>query len=145
MSYLDVIDVSDVRTLDDVIEFARSRYGVVVHWKEKAKFKKLWQSFKKDNPHVDVSILAHAISWGKSAGRKLKTLSGVFYMVADAHQAGALPQLDPHYGAAVSLDDEIYEILAIEKDDAWRTRLICAEGPAKERAIQEWRASRAVA
>lgn len=139
MSYVDLIASEDVKTIDDLIEYARSRYGVIINWQERAKFKKHWSDFQKSNPHVDFAIIVKAINWGKDTRRRLKTLSGVFYLVSAAFASGALPELDPDYSTRSRLEDGIFEALSIETDDFWRTRLIGSMGSAREQALTEWR------
>lgn len=146
MSYIDALNPDQVRTVDDIIEFTQTLYGVVVNWQDKARFKGMLKDFFKDNPHVDVPVIAKAIVWAKETGRKVKTLNGVMLMVTQAHAAGALPELDPSFARTSALEAAIFEAITVETDEYWRTRLVCANGTeARQRALNEWRASRKLA
>lgn len=145
MNDFDPITVDDVETADDLIEFIRSRFGVVVTWKEKAKFKNMLKQFKSDNPHVDIGVLAKAADWAKKGHKKATSLCAVFYYVDFARKAGALPELDPKHVENVELEDRITEALEVEKDEGWRRRLIASSGSARILAITEWQEQRGMA
>lgn len=136
---------TEVETVEDLIEYVRSRYGVVVHWREKVRFRERYNEFMKDNPHVDISVLVKAADWGKDTKRRLKTLNGLFFLVSDAFALGALPELDPAFAKTTCLEEGIIEALSIEEDEGWVKRLVASQGPSRARALEEWRQVRGVA
>lgn len=142
MSYLEVPDFKSITTLDQLFEYARANYGVVITWRDKSRFHQLHKEFQKDNPHVDISVLAKAVHWGKMSGKKLRHLAGIFLLAEAAFAAGALPELDPVHLAAKQLDDEIYAALRQESDFYWRSRLMAAAGPARASVLAEWQLHR---
>src|SRR5690606_37069346 len=94
--------------------------------------------FQEDNPHVDISVLVKTVDWAKDTGRRIRTLSGVMYLVQEAHAAGALPELDPQRQRERNLSDAVFKALAVESDPEWRRRLILSQGEARQSALSEW-------
>jgi hypothetical protein len=144
MSYVDLKEYSDVTTVEDLMEFVRSRYGVIVAIKEKIRFRGQLKEFLADNPHLGddseaLRILAKAVEWGKRSRRKCTSLCGVFYLASYAFASGALPELDPDHVTSNQLETDILDALSIETDNKWRTRLIASAGSARVQALQEWR------
>lgn len=142
MSYLDGIEAKDVKTVDDLISYTRDRFGVVVHYYDKNRFKGQWKEFQVDNPHVDISLLVKAVDWALSHRFKITSLTGVFIAVGKAFESGALPELDPQAASKTRFDDQVREALSIETSEFWFHRLSGSSGKALELALKEWKAER---
>lgn len=142
MSHIDLILAKDVVTIEDLIQYTRDRFGVVVHFMDKNRFKGLWKEFQEDNPHVDIQILVKAVNWAKVNRFRITSLTGVLLAVAAAHERGGLPELNPHFHEAKSFEQEIEEALALEPELEWRRRLYGSSGKALVKALSDWKAQR---
>jgi len=136
-----MIEADEVETIEDLIQYTRDRFGVVVHFMDKNRFKAEWKQFQIDNPHVDIKILVKAVDWAVKARFRITSLMGVFLAVGAAFDRGGLPELDPNFSEKRDAREEVDEALAVERDPYWRTRLY-STGKALERALSDWKSER---
>jgi len=80
-------------------------------------------------PHADYYTLCRVVTWirGQKRTKRFTRVWLVIDSFRDAYAAGVIPELDRERSDD-HIEARIKEILAIEKDPVWRTRLIGTQG-----------------
>lgn len=143
MSYFDTPTPEDVQTVDQLIEYVRFRCGTLTRMGDRKAFLTHWSTFNKENPWVEIHVLAKVVDWAKANKLRVPTLISLFDAAAEAQSRKAIPELDYRYHQKNAVEEQIREALRVETDPNWRKRFWQAQGRFREEALREWQANRA--
>lgn len=120
VDYLSIADVQDPKTL---ARYISQRTGVPYpNNSEMMILRKKVKDFFVQHPHLNYSTLCRVADWSVRKRRRFGNAWRVVEAWKWAYEQGAIPEVDEQRHADPKTDRAICEVLAIEKDPAWRLR-----------------------
>jgi hypothetical protein len=126
---LGLVGVQDVNDPVTFAQYVQQRLGTPYpNYKQLPVLRKTIKTFFEAYPNADYGTLVRLTNWARDKKKRPAHSYQLIGMVRYAWSDGALPELDPKDRVDPETEAAIEAALKIEKDEAWRKRLMMATG-----------------